>query len=84
MNCSPEREFVYINPSTAHIETLAHEVGHALGLHPDDRGGHSNICIDSSGFPCLRFGRDNLMMWLKGVFIRDNITIGQSFRMNWH
>jgi hypothetical protein len=59
----------------ANLATLAHEIGHALGLRPAGSGGHTNTVAG--------FGTNNVM-WGGGIAARDHFSLGQAFRMNTH
>jgi hypothetical protein len=63
----------------ANLATLAHELGHAFGLQPGNRGGHT---FDPPGHPALAAFRSNNVMQGGGLPTRDHFSLGQAFRMN--
>ena len=61
------------SPLFVNRATLAHELGHALGLRPASCGAHTD---DAAGF------RDDNIMWGGGNASRNSFSVGQAFRMN--
>jgi hypothetical protein len=72
-----DANILFIAP-VANRTTLAHEIGHAFGLRPGDKGGHPNF---APGQVLPGFTETNLM-WNGGGDERVELTLGQVFRMN--
>jgi len=77
---SPERDalggIVLIEWGDREPETLAHEIGHMLGLHypPLPEFGHTRYLTG--------FNRTHNLMWTGDDSPRDHLSVGQVFRMN--
>ena len=60
--------------SNSNLASLAHEIGHALGLRPGVEGGHTELDPD--------FITQNNVMFGGGDSMRSHFSLGQVFRMN--
>ena len=77
--CSDE-PYIYIDADIAHPETLAHELGHAMGLDQPDYVGWGGHTQNITGF------EQNNLMWYRGTdvgpTVRWDLSLGQAFRIN--
>lgn len=82
-SCNSNRKVIYIRETFPSI--LAHEIGHAFGLTPAEEGGHVNLFSATDAAYGHGFGNNNVM-WDENTdsVIRDQLTIGQVYRMHSH
>ena len=74
---------IYVSMSSRTITTLAHEIGHALGLQIPFDGHINTLDADGNVIAMRGFGPDSALnlMWSWGVG-RDVLTLGQAYRMS--
>ncbi len=75
----PDYNVIFIGTGNT-TPTLAHELGHALGLYPVDNGGHPEATNSFSDTIKEKFGYYNIMNG--GGANRKRFTAGQAIRMN--
>jgi hypothetical protein len=68
-----EAGIIYVSMNDRVNTTLAHEIGHALGLQ---------IPFDGHTDPINALDQSNLMWSLQDVVVRDKVTLGQAYRLN--
>ena len=76
----PDYNVIFIGTGNT-TPTLAHELGHALGLWPSNEGGHPEATNSFSDTIKEKFGGDSNIMNGGGP-LRNRFTAGQAIRMN--